>query len=599
MCGIVALYAHSGSAAPVDREELRRVRDHMQARGPDGAGEWYSADGRLGLGHRRLAIIDTTERGAQPMRSADGKLVISFNGEIYNYRELRAKLEALGRVFATDSDTEVLLHLYAQQGVEMFRQLRGMFALAIWDEERRQLVLARDAFGIKPLYFADRAGLFRCASQVKALLHADVDRAPDSAGHAGFMMWGSVPEPFTLYRGIRSLPAGHWMRVGAQGPSPSVAFCDVVRVLKEAADQPSEMDRPTAIACIAAAIRGTVRAHQIADVPVGVFLSAGIDSGMIADNAEASGERPYTLTLGFEEYIGSGNDEVPLAEEVARGLDAWHSTLVTRRQDFEDDRERLLAAMDQPSIDGVNTWFVARAAARMNLKAVLSGLGGDELFASYPSFRQLPRLVRMARPFAAVPGMARLMRRMSAPILGRLTSPKFAGVLEYGGTLGSAYLLRRCLHAPWELPGLLGHEVAAAGLEQLQTLAALQRTVEGNRSDRLAVSALEMGWYMRNQLLRDADWAGMAQSLEIRVPFVDLDLLRSCAPIFARHPDISKAEIAQAAAPRISRKVLQRPKSGFSIPVRDWLSGANAGSRGRGLRSWARYIHGRHTGARA
>lgn len=599
MCGIVAIYAHGASAAPVQREELRHVRDHMQVRGPDGAGEWYSTDGRLGLGHRRLAIIDTSERGAQPMRSADGKLVISFNGEIYNYRELRAKLEALGRVFVTDSDTEVLLHLYAQQGVEMFKQLRGMFALAIWDDERRHLVLARDAFGIKPLYYADRAGAFRCASQVKALLRADVDRAPDPAGHAGFMMWGSVPEPFTLYRGIRSLPAGHWMRVGAQGVSPSVAFCEIERVLSDAASHPSDMDRGSAIDCIAAAIRDTVKAHQIADVPVGVFLSAGIDSGMIADNAAATGDRPYTLTLGFEEYTGTGNDEVPLAEEVARGLDAWHSTLVTRRQDFEDERERLLDAMDQPSIDGVNTWFVARAAARMNLKAVLSGLGGDELFASYPSFKQLPRIARLGRPFAAVPGLPRLLRRVSAPLLAQFTSPKFAGVLEYGDSLGSAYLLRRCLHMPWELPGLLGHEIAAAGLEQLQTLPALQRTIAGNRSDRLAISALEMSWYMRNQLLRDADWAGMAQSLEIRVPFVDLDLLRTCAPIFARHPGISKAEIAEVAAPRISRRVLQRPKSGFSVPVREWLRGPTGGSRERGLRGWARYIHGRQTGARA
>jgi asparagine synthase (glutamine-hydrolysing) len=301
--------------------------------------------------------------------------------------------------------------------------------------------------------------------------------------------------------------------------------------------------------------------------------------------------------LGFKEFAGTIDDEVPLAEEVARTLGAWHSTLLTSRQDFEFERGKLFDAMDQPSIDGVNTWFVARAARQMEMKVALSGLGGDELFASYPSFRQVPGLVRHGRPLTRIPGFGSAMRRMAAPVLSRITSPKYAGLLEYGRTLGSAYLLRRCLYAPWELPSVLDPELARTGWEDLQSIERLNDTVRDIPNDRLAVSALEMHWYMRNQLLRDADWAGMAQSLEIRVPFLDLDLLREAAPWFAAYPDIAKAELAAIAAPQLPRTLLARPKTGFSVPVREWIKPVDGSKHERGLRGWAQFIHRQFAGA--
>jgi asparagine synthase (glutamine-hydrolysing) len=268
---------------------------------------------------------------------------------------------------------------------------------------------------------------------------------------------------------------------------------------------------------------------------------------------------------------------------------------MTSREDFEGENEKLFAAMDQPSIDGVNTWFVARAAAQMELKVALSGLGGDELFGSYPSFRDVPGLVRATRPFHGAPAMGRAFRAMTAPILRQFTSPKYAGLIEYGGDLGSAYLLRRCLFAPWELSGLLGEDLARRGLAELQTSRNLAATVKDIGRDRLAVSALEMEWYMRNQLLRDADWAGMGQSIEIRVPFLDVQLLRKAAPWFARYPDIRKAELAAVAAPRLPPSLLARPKTGFSVPVREWIRPPGE-KQERGLRGWAKYVHGRFGG---
>ena len=218
MCGIAAIFHHH-SDDPVSREEMRRMLDRMQRRGPDGEGQWYSPDDRVGFGHRRLAIIDLTEDGAQPMRSADGNCVITFNGEIYNHLELRRDLEAKGRRFRSASDTEVLLQMFEEFGEAMLGRLRGMFAFAIWDQAKRRLFLARDPFGIKPLYYADNARTFRAASQVKALLAGGaINRNPDPAGQASFFLWGHIQDPHTLYRSIHALPAGACMWVTDHGP---------------------------------------------------------------------------------------------------------------------------------------------------------------------------------------------------------------------------------------------------------------------------------------------------------------------------------------------------------------------------------------------
>ena len=214
MCGIAGIFAYRPTARAVDREELLRIRDHMTSRGPDGSGDWYSSDGRVGLGHRRLSIIDLSSRGAQPMQTADGRLVITFNGEIYNYQALRSKLEAKNYVFRSNSDTEVLLHLYSESGDEMLRELRGMFAFAIWDSLEKKLLLARDPYVIKPLYYANDGSTLRFASQVKALMAGGrISRDPDPAGWVGFYLFGSVPEPFTTYREVRAVPAGSFVRI--------------------------------------------------------------------------------------------------------------------------------------------------------------------------------------------------------------------------------------------------------------------------------------------------------------------------------------------------------------------------------------------------
>jgi len=268
-----------------------------------------------------------------------------------------------------------------------------------------------------------------------------------------------------------------------------------------------------------------VRYHLVADVPVGFFLSSGVDSTTMTVLArEAGAEELRTVTLAFDEYRGKAEDEVPLAEKVARRLGALHEARRVGRDDFESEYPRILSALDQPTIDGINTYFVSRAAAEAGLKVAISGLGGDELFGGYPSFKEIPNTVRWLRPFSLLPGLGKTFRVVSAPVLKRCTSPKYAGLLEYGGSYGGAYLLRRGLYMPWELPEFLDGDLVREGWEELKILTRLEDTANGIRSPHAKVCAMEMAWYMRSQLLRDSDWAGMAHGLEIRVPYIDVRL---------------------------------------------------------------------------
>ncbi|MEX2643224.1 MAG: asparagine synthase (glutamine-hydrolyzing) [Acetobacterales bacterium] len=596
MCGIGAIFAYGPDAPAVEPRALDALGDAMAARGPDAEGTWRSANGRAGLAHRRLSIIDLSDAAAQPMVAAGGdELAIAYNGEIYNYPALRAELETGGVRFASDSDTEVLLHLYRRDGTGMFCLLRGMYAFALWDGARGGMLLARDPLGIKPLYLADDGGTVRAASQVRALLaaaRADIDTAPDAAGQAGFWLWGSVPEPHTLYRGIRALPAGHWQWIDGRGAAPAAAHFDLAGVLSAASTAPQ------AALDLRAALLDSVRHHLVADVPVGVFLSAGRDSATIAALAteclaEARAPTLRTLTLRFEEFAGTAADESPLAGEVAAAYGTAHRTETVRAADFAAGRDALLASMDQPSIDGVNVWFVARAARAAGLKVAMSGIGGDELFGGYDSFRQVPRLARLMRPLAAIPGVGRGFRLVTAPLLRSLSSripAKTAGLIELGGTPHGAYLLRRGLFMPWELPRLMDPEMARVGWETLAPLSALADVTAATDSDRLRVTGFETAQYLRNQLLRDADWAGMAHGVEIRTPLVDATLLQAVLPALAGPAPPGKSDLAAAARPSLPASLLGRPKTGFAIPVRDWLMGERENGTERGLRGWAREV---------
>ncbi len=563
MCGVNGILRLAADADPIDREELLRTRDSMEARGPDGAGEWISGDGRIGLGHRRLAIIDLSDSGLQPMECSAGRYRIVFNGEIYNYRELRKELSDQGVVFNTESDTEVILALYARDGVGMLDRLRGMFAIAIWDERERRLLLARDPYGIKPLYYAESAGTLRFASQVKALeAGGTISSALDPAGVVGFLLWGSVPEPHTLRAGVLALPAGHCLEVHEGRVGRPRRYWSVG---SQAADPDVDVGQ---------ALSASVQAHLVSDVPVAVFLSAGLDSSLIAALASRQTARPLTtLTLRFEDYAGTSLDEAPLAAEVAAGLGTHHLERRVARDEFVDMWSAALRAMDQPSVDGLNTYVVSKVAHDAGFKVVLSGLGGDELFGSYTSFQSVPQWARYARMLQAVPGLPAIWPAITAPFSG--DRPKLRKVPQLGASLAGAYFLRRGLFLPDELPALIGNELSDAGLSGYDPVADSGRHLQRDGGEMLgweAVHAMESSMYMRNQLLRDSDWAAMAHSLELRVPLVDR-WLRDAVAGAGYEPALShgKSATVRQVAPELPEALWTRPKSGFSVPVMEWL----------------------------
>jgi asparagine synthase (glutamine-hydrolysing) len=573
LCGVAGIYAYHYAANQVDRRELVSIRDHMKSRGPDGSGLWTDTNERIGLAHRRLAIIDLSENGLQPMHSDDNRFVITFNGEIYNFKELRNNLIARGFNFRSRSDTEVLLHLYRDRGVEMVRELRGMFAFAIWDSEKECLLLARDPFGIKPLYYSDDGWTVRFASQVKALLAGNgVSRDPDPAGTVGFFLLGSVPEPFTIWRAIRSVPAGTTVlvdRTGARAPQRYFSIASFYR----AGEQESRASSDDEIE-VRRALLDSVSAHLIADVPVGAFLSAGIDSGALVGLMRDAGAADIkTVTVGFQEFRGRREDETALASQVASNYGTQHTNRIVTRGEFELDLPRIIEAMDQPSIDGINTWFVSKAAHELGLKVAISGLGGDELFGGYPSFRDIPRWVGAFGLASRVPFLGRAARMLGSRVTGMLgLSPKAAGMIELGGSESGAYVLKRGLFMPWEMRQVLDRGTITQGLRRLDPLRLVESELQPRPQTAFGrVATLESAFYMRNQLLRDADWASMAHSLEVRVPLVDATLLSKIANITTAARTTSyKALLSGAPLRPLPSAIRGRAKTGFTTPIATW-----------------------------
>jgi asparagine synthase (glutamine-hydrolysing) len=580
VCGIAGGFNFSAGPEPVDQTIVARLNEFQRHRGPDGEGLWASGDRRMVLGHRRLAIIETGRLGHQPMKDTSGRWVISFNGEIYNHKELRAELQTVGCTFATQSDTEVLINVVARWGEAGLSRLRGMYAFALWDTEERELWLARDPYGIKPLYVSESNGTLWFASQARALAHcAPVNTGRESAALVGYYLWGHIPEPFSWWRGITMFPAGHVQRIkmdrSIAGPR---SFDDVARIFAQDAGRPLDCSELREL------LVDAVRHHMVADVPVGVFLSAGIDSNVIAALATEVTPHLSTITLAFDEYAGTADDEAPIAEAAARLLGSDHVTTRIGREEFVDLLDKFFQAMDQPTIDGLNTYLVCRCAAAQGLKVALSGLGGDELFGGYPSFKQIPQLLRWGKAVAPFRSFGSTTERILRLVSPNLMSPKVAGLLSHSGDIANAYLLRRMLFLEGELELLLDESWLKEGLAKLSSRQALMQTVSEKSSLHAQVAALESCWYMRNQLLRDTDWSSMAHSLEVRVPFVDFALLKRLAPAIASPLPPTKQDLAACA--RLPKSVVSRPKTGFTTPVRKWIEVSKPASQ-RWLRGWS------------
>jgi asparagine synthase (glutamine-hydrolysing) len=504
---------------------------------------------------------------------------------------LREALKQQGHVFNTESDTEVLLALYQHHGFKMAGFLSGMFALAIWDAQKEQLFLARDPYGIKPLYFCNNKGEFRFASQVKALIAGGkVSREQDPAAEAAYLMLGSVPEPATIFSSISVLPAGCTLVLDASGTQNLHQFASIPDTWNKALQHQIEPDPVE----IASGFRESVARHLVSDVPVGVFLSAGIDSGAIAGlMSEVAHQNIESITLKFEEYANSENDESILARQVAELYGISHTSRAVSENEFRTDLAHFLETMDQPTIDGLNTWFISKAANETGIKVMLSGLGGDELMGSYPSFRRIPKWNRAMKWTNRVTWPGSVIEKLRKFLPYGLFPPKMWGLARYGGTRAGAYFLNRGVFMPWDLPDLMDHDRLEAGLESLELLAHIESfmpelsagnangSMSGATASQAAVSSMESCLYMRNQLLRDTDWASMAHSVEVRTPLVDFQLLKDLAPRLLSVENLdSKLILANSPAKPLPESITRRSKTGFTTPIGNWIESS------RGLDHW-------------
>ncbi len=556
MCGIAGQLGQEPGAFAA------RVGPRLAHRGPDDAGVWQDAEACLV--HRRLAILDLSPLGHQPMASHCGRWQLVFNGEIYNHAELRRRLEAQGQHFQGSGDTEVLLAWLIRWGRNGLAALRGMFAFCLYDTRERSALLARDPHGIKPLYLrSGPGGSLSFASELRALLAADPERPCLNREALGqYLATGSVPEPATLVQGVQRLPSGHaatW-RQGELSVHPWGALPESLA----SATSDTGMTAAAAVALTRSALEDSVAAHMVSDVPVGLFLSAGLDSASLLALAPRG---LHTFTIGFEAAGAGGFDESEPAARIASHFGAHHTPLNLTAYQAREWLPAFLTSQDQPSIDGYNTWCVARLAREHGLKVALSGLGGDELFGGYPSFRMVPKLCRWRRRIGpAGPPAAWILHRLPQGRRARLQ--RITGLLEAPASLGRAYGCFRGLFSPNETERLLEHWGLCAS-----TGAAAAGVAHGGETPggREGVAWLEGTRYLRNQLLPDSDVMAMAAGLELRLPLVDAQLQRRLAPIPAALRLAEGKQLLADSLPELPGWFLNRPKQGFRFPFQLWL----------------------------
>lgn len=575
MCGIAGIFAF-GSKDELQAATWLMVQAQSH-RGPDDEGVTALELGNSGchvtLGCSRLAVIDLSSHGHQPMQNDAGNVWIAYNGEIYNFEELRRPLEIKGYRFRSRTDTEVILNLYQEYGEGAIGMLNGMFAVAIWDQRKGTLLMARDRMGEKPLYFtwADERLIF--ASEIKALLASGlVQRRVDPAAVRGFLTLGSVPSPTTIIQDVECLEAGCLMKVkiNNSGGHP-VTQTRPERYWDLTFNEDPQLGGPEAAGVFRDHLRRATQSRLVSDVPVGVFLSGGLDSSAIVSQVRenVTGKlRSFSLTFSDPQF-----DEGQYARLVAHRFETDHTERMMTADEVLGEIPRFLAAIDQPTIDGVNTYFVSKLARSSGVVVALSGLGGDELLGGYSSFGMVPKICKLGRLLDRFYGA----RQTVSGILGWLSlngrAEKLQAFLREKPSSESAYLAVKGQFVDGSIEKVLS-PLTYQGSSTWDPLAYIGR-VAGNDTESLGnrISRLEMGTYLQNQLLRDSDVMSMANSLEVRAPFLDNDLVQFVTRVpsqrkFDRPP---KSLIIDAMKGVLPDEIIHRSKRGFSFPIDAWL----------------------------
>jgi asparagine synthase (glutamine-hydrolysing) len=595
MCGICGIIG--GDRGDLAESRVREMMRRIEHRGPDEEGILLRR--RAVLGIRRLSIIDLGG-GSQPVFNEDGTIGVVFNGEIYNFPELRAALESRGHQFRTHADTEVIVHAYEEWGERCPERLRGMFAFALWDgrDSARQngmpadrVFLARDRLGIKPLYYYKAGETLLFASEVRALLASGlVPRQMDLEALEAYLLFGSLVEPATLVEGVFSLPPGHALMVSCRAPlraQPQPYWNPAVALGQAAPDRDVPRTFISAARAVRPLLEQAVRSHLLADVPLGLFLSSGLDSTALAALAARERSRLHTFTVVFPEQEFN---EAPIARQTSARLGTEHRELLVSAKEMEERLPEAVGALDQPSMDGVNTFFVSWAARQAGMKVALSGLGGDEVFGGYPTFRNATRLAMLAALARRVP--AALRRPVTKLLLevshrGQRSSRsealrKLAAVWGAPDAFPHPYFFTRTVFTPDQAGRLLSPEatkarrVAATTLRPWEAWLAQAASQAGDAQGDALVSFLELRSYTVDTLLRDTDAMSMHHSIEVRVPLLDSSLVEFVLALpkeIRRRRGVPKALLVEALGGLLPPEVVHQPKRTFTFPWRRWLRG--------------------------
>ena len=597
MCGICGAidWTESGEASAL----VQRMTPTMEHRGPDDEG--HLSDGAIALGVRRLSIIDL-DGGHQPVFNEDGSVCAVINGEIYNFQELRQQLIDRGHTFTSRSDSEVVAHAYEEWGADCVDHLRGMFALAVYDrrpyrkansDSKGTLFLARDRLGIKPLYYYHDAKRFLFASEVRTLLASGViPRELSRTAVESYLTFGSVSEPMTLIDGVLSLPPGHSLTITLDGRGPKLRtapYWNLPASESRNGDYTHQDVDPTKR--VRQLLEESVSQHLIADVPVGVFLSSGVDSTSLAALASRAVAGIHTFTVAFPE---SEFSESAIARRTADKFGTSHKELLLGVSDLEARLGAAVAALDQPSIDGINTYFVSWGARQAGLKVALSGLGGDEIFGGYDTFRRTPQFQKISALGNRVPKGLRLAMSAALSGAGDKTmrgdaTRKLAALWDAPESLPHPYFFSRALFTPDQVQELMTE--TQVGEDKLWW-SWLAENVEqtASRDAFTSISWMETRSYLVSTLLRDADSMSMAHSLEVRVPFLDHLLVEFVTKLPEKakvQNGTSKALLVTALKDLLPSEVVQQAKRGFTFPWASWLRGPLKGRVEQGFRELA------------
>jgi asparagine synthase (glutamine-hydrolysing) len=577
VCGIAGIVGLSAAAQPVTEAAVVAMRDAMPHRGPDGAGLWLSADGRIGLGHRRLSIIDLSAAADQPMSDGEGSIWVVFNGEIYNHADLRRELEAKGHRFRTDhSDTEVIVHGFKEWGIDCVQRFRGMFAFALWDARSRELWLVRDRIGIKPLYWTRHNGQLRFASEIKALLaDPSVPRAVNEDGLFHYLSFLTTPAPDTLFAGVHKLPGGTWLRIGADGSLTERRFWDAL----ECAEDLNGLDEAAISERIISELRTSVALRKISDVPVGVFLSGGIDSSTNAALFSEGGGTVKTFSIGYDREYGSYTNELHYAQSVAKFVGAEHHELRLSVDDLIDFLPRMIELQDEPIADPVcvPVYYVSKLARDNGVIVCQVGEGADELFWGYPNWKRALQMQHLSDS-VPVPNAVGGLGLLGLQWLGKdrtqpydwLSRSVSGQPIFWGGVEGFAHRSKMAMLSP-------RLREKYAGRTSWEALAPIWQRYQQNAKGRGRLdwmTYLDLNFRLPELLLMRVDKMSMGVSLEGRVPFLDhrfVELAMGIPQALKTKNGTLKYVLKHAVRGIIPDEIIDRPKQGFGVPVHEWL----------------------------